>query len=99
MSTRTKHGEIVCYDLDTSLPVVEDRIWLRGHLSHDEARANAAAVLAEYELDGVPGAVKRVFARNIPHREHDGGWCVCVRECEPGRGAYAVTIVTVERAA
>ncbi len=98
-------GTLAAHDLDdyTGGPVIDGTIWLHGHLDPDEARRNADDEIAEAESGRWPaaewraGPVEHRHARTIPSLDEQGDRCSAVVLSAPGRGAYPVTLVTLER--
>ena len=98
-------GTIAAHDADdyTGGPVIDGTIWLHGHLDPDEARGEAEHIIDEQESERWPaaewraGPVEHRHARTIPSLDEQGDRCSAVVLSAPGRGAYPVTLVTLER--
>ena len=98
-------GTIAARDADdcTGGPVIDGTIWLHGHPDPDEARRIADDETAEAESARWPaaewraGLVEHCHARTIPSLDEQGDRCSAVVLSAPGRGAYPVTLITLER--
>lgn len=102
MTRRNEPGAVAAWNPDDGSPILDDgTVWLHGHIRADRAARAVDRELADSTVwpptEWRAGPVEHAHARKVPSLDEQGDRCTAVVLSAPGRGAFPVTIITLER--